>query len=48
MLAKPSEAELNTWGYKLREQKQPDQALAIFRLNVADNPGSWNAHDSLA
>lgn len=48
MLAKPSEAELNAWGYKLREQQPPDQALAIFRLNAANNPGSWNAHDSLA
>ncbi|KQM26272.1 hypothetical protein ASE57_10990 [Sphingomonas sp. Leaf11] len=48
MRAKPSEAELNAWGYKLREQEQSDQALAIFRLNVANNPGSWNAHDSLA
>ncbi len=48
MRTQPSESELNAWGYKLREQGQPEQALAIFRLNVADHPGSWNAHDSLA
>ncbi len=48
MRAKPSEGELNAWGYKLREQEQPEQALAIFRLNAANHPGSWNAHDSLA
>lgn len=48
MRLKPSEAELNAWGYKLREQAQQDQALAIFRLNVARHPDSWNAHDSLA
>ncbi len=48
MRTKPSEGELNAWAYKLREQGQPEQALAILRLNVADHPGSWNAHDSLA
>jgi CubicO group peptidase (beta-lactamase class C family) len=42
------EDALNTWGYKLIEQKQQQQALAIFKLNTYLFPLSANTHDSLA
>lgn len=44
----PKEDELNVWGYKLLEQKQPVQAVAILRLNALLFPSSWNVYDSLA
>jgi CubicO group peptidase (beta-lactamase class C family) len=44
----PKEEELNLWGYKLLEQKHPDQALAILKLNTLLFPDSWNVYDSLA
>jgi len=40
--------DLNAWGYKLLEQKQAGQAVAILRLNTTLFPKSWNAYDSLA
>lgn len=42
------EEDLNAWGYKLLEQKQASQAVAILRLNTTLFPKSWNAYDSLA
>jgi CubicO group peptidase (beta-lactamase class C family) len=45
---KLEEDELNTWGYKLIEQKKKEQALAIFKLNTYLFPLSYNAYDSLA
>lgn len=44
-----SEAALNTLGYKfLYERKQPEEAVAIFQLNVEAYPASANIYDSLA
>ncbi|MET4675811.1 MULTISPECIES: serine hydrolase [unclassified Luteibacter] len=43
----PKEDELNVWGYKLLEQKQPEQSIAILRLNTVLFADSWNAYDSL-
>jgi CubicO group peptidase (beta-lactamase class C family) len=43
----PTEGELNGWGYKLLNQKQVAQSLAIFKLNVVLYPQSANAYDSL-
>ncbi len=43
-----TENDLNAWGYKLLEQRQPTQAAAIFRLNVVLYPQSANTYDSLA
>lgn len=45
---KLAENDLNAWGYKLLEQKQTAQAVAIFRLNVSLYPQSANTYDSLA
>jgi hypothetical protein len=43
-----SENSLNILGYRLLEQKNVDDAIAIFRLNVEFFPQSGNAYDSLA
>ena len=42
-----SESDLNVWGYKLLEQKQPAEAVAVLQLAVDLYPNSWNAYDSL-
>lgn len=42
------EAEVNTWGYALLKQAQPQNALEVFKLNVYLYPQSANAYDSLA
>jgi len=42
-----SEKELNNWAYKLIKQGKAEQALEIFKLNVALFPQSSNAFDSL-
>jgi CubicO group peptidase (beta-lactamase class C family) len=42
-----SERELNSWGYKLINQKRMRDALEIFKLNVELFPKSGNAFDSL-
>ncbi len=47
-MALATEAEMNTYGYQLMGQGKMDEALAVFRKNVADHPDSWNVYDSLA
>ncbi|HEU5402265.1 MAG TPA: serine hydrolase, partial [Terriglobales bacterium] len=42
-----SEESLNTIGYRLVRRKNFSDAIRIFRLNVENHPGSWNAYDSL-
>jgi tetratricopeptide (TPR) repeat protein len=42
-----TENELNDLGYRELKQKRLHQAIAIFRLNVAEHPGSANVYDSL-
>jgi tetratricopeptide (TPR) repeat protein len=42
-----TEADINAYGYELMGAGKVDDAIAIFRKNVADHPGSWNAYDSL-
>ncbi len=43
-----TEADINQYGYQLLGQKKTDEAIAVFRKNVKEHPGSWNAYDSLA
>lgn len=43
-----SSGELNKLGYMYLHKNQLDEALAIFKLVVDDNPENWNAHDSYA
>lgn len=40
------ENDLNQWGYNLISQGEPQNALEIFRLNIALYPASWNVYDS--
>ena len=42
-----TEADINAYGYELMGAGKIDDAIVIFRSNVADHPGSWNAYDSL-
>lgn len=43
-----TEVDVNAVGYQLLGQKKTDEAIAMFRRNVADYPKSWNVYDSLA
>jgi CubicO group peptidase (beta-lactamase class C family) len=45
---KPTELELNDWGYRLLTSGKPKQALAVMKIGVALYPESGNAYDSLA
>lgn len=47
-MALATEPELNTAGYQLLQSKRLDDAIALFRANVENHPGSWNCWDSLA
>jgi tetratricopeptide (TPR) repeat protein len=42
-----TEADINAYGYELLGAGKVDEAIAAFRKNVADHPGSWNTYDSL-
>ena len=42
-----SEQEINTLGYMLLRDEKIEEAVAIFKLNVAEHPKSWNVYDSL-
>lgn len=42
------ENDLNAWGYKLMEQGQPQQAVAVLKLAAELYPNSANAYDSFA
>lgn len=41
------EAELNAYGYTLLAEKNVEEAIGIFALNVKRYPDSWNVYDSL-
>jgi tetratricopeptide (TPR) repeat protein len=43
-----SEGDVNEFGFILLQQKKSTEAVEIFKLNVASNPASANAYDSLA
>lgn len=44
-----TEQEVNAIGYTyLYQRNDAAKAVELFRRNVAENPESWNAHDSLA
>jgi D-alanyl-D-alanine-carboxypeptidase/D-alanyl-D-alanine-endopeptidase len=43
-----TEDYLNSWGYRVLRQGQPQPALALFKLNVSLFPKGWNTYDSLA
>ncbi len=41
------ESFFNGYGYELLRKGENKKAIQIFKLNTEENPGSWNAHDSL-
>ncbi|MFW6084517.1 MAG: amidohydrolase family protein [Gemmatimonadota bacterium] len=42
-----TEGQINTLGYRLLADDDPEAAIEVFRLNVELHPNSANAHDSL-
>jgi CubicO group peptidase (beta-lactamase class C family) len=42
-----SEVQTNRIGYALMGKNMLNEAIEIFKLNVEENPSSWNAYDSL-
>jgi len=46
-LLPPLEATVNLRAYQLLQGGRPDDALALFQVNVEIFPNSWNAYDSL-
>ena len=40
------EVDLNDWAYRMLSNRQTQQAVEIFKLNVHLYPESWNAYDS--
>lgn len=42
-----TDADINAYGYELLGAGRIDEAIGIFRKNVADHPQSWNTYDSL-
>jgi predicted alpha/beta superfamily hydrolase len=46
-VVKPDESQINNFGYQMMGAKQFTKAKALFKLNVANNPGSANCYDSL-
>jgi CubicO group peptidase (beta-lactamase class C family) len=47
-VSKPSQNDLNSWGYRLLAKRQNKSALAILDLSARLYPDNANAHDSLA
>jgi len=43
-----TEEDINSLGYQLMREEKTAEAIALFRLNVEENPNSWNVYDSLA
>jgi len=42
------EVDVNVWGYRLMRSKKLNEAISVFKLNVAMYPESSNTYDSLA
>ncbi len=42
-----TEADINNLAYQLLAEKKNDEAIALFKKNVKDYPGSLNVYDSL-
>ncbi|HWZ86019.1 MAG TPA: serine hydrolase [Thermoanaerobaculia bacterium] len=43
-----TQQQVNRVGYGLLEKKRTKDAVAVFEMNAADFPTSWNVYDSLA
>lgn len=42
-----SEREINLLGYRLLNKDLTEEVIEFFKLNVSEDPGSWNTYDSL-
>lgn len=42
-----TEQQVNRVGYWLLSKRKTKEAVAVFEMNAADFPASWNVHDSL-
>ncbi|MFZ0389264.1 MAG: DUF2911 domain-containing protein [Calditrichia bacterium] len=42
-----TENEVNQYGYQLLSAGNVNEAIEIFRKNIADHPDSWNVYDSM-
>jgi CubicO group peptidase (beta-lactamase class C family) len=47
-VSRPSQNDLNSWGYRLLGKKQNKPAIAVLELATQLYPDNGNAHDSLA
>lgn len=43
-----NEQQLNAYGYQMLGDKNIDEAISVFKMNVKKHPESWNVYDSLA
>jgi predicted alpha/beta superfamily hydrolase len=46
-IVKPSESQVNNFGYQMIATKQFKKAESLFALNIVNNPNSGNCYDSL-
>jgi len=46
-LVKPDESQVNSLGYHMLSQQQFSKAEALFKLNIANYPGTANCYDGL-
>jgi predicted alpha/beta superfamily hydrolase len=46
-LVQPDESQVNNLGYQMIGKKQYNKAENLFKLNIANHPGSGNCYDSL-
>ncbi|SFB80625.1 hypothetical protein SAMN04487891_102440 [Flagellimonas taeanensis] len=44
---KPGEDFMNGQGYKQLRSNNIEEAIEIFKINITNYPGSWNAYDSM-
>lgn len=42
-----NEADMNRVGYNLLQNEKVEEAIEVFKINVAEFPDSWNTYDSL-
>ncbi|MFD2288119.1 alpha/beta hydrolase [Pedobacter petrophilus] len=46
-IVKPSESQVNNFGYQMMAAKQFKKAESLFKLNIVNNPNSGNCYDSI-
>lgn len=46
-IVNPNENLVNNFGYQMMANKQFKKAESLFKLNIINNPKSWNCYDSI-